>query len=1005
MMSTAPGAPIANAEDVSTFRDKSPVQGPDPQKTQRVSWEAIGDTIRQGEFAKAKQLIRDRLVEMPNDPVAISWLAKVEYESGNRNDAIELLRDVDIDTPVHGIPAAGLLATWLIETGEFEKSLVQLRAILSRMPREPLVHRQISQVLNLMGRRQEAAQHVRELCLLGNVTQNELASLMSLRLPFDTRDSDATVAADKQNEGVQWPTGLAQALELLKCGDARSALSLLRAGVNAINEDANSPRDPWMISLFGRTAVELNDNEAIAAWLDSLSPGVTRSADHWCALGLLAGRPDIGRTDEAIQFCEAALELDPTDWSSCGYLEGLITQVGDSGAAIRYHERALHIQNSLLASNRLATSDDELDVSATIQALVDALRKLDRDLEAALWAIIYSRKLGASAGELGDEFSLAEEVRSLQKKHVSVENQKSENQKSLILKDHKRLVSLAESFIDTLRGESFLHDSVTASNSTETIDSTIDVSIRWNTPADHFGLSFQYANADPPKRRDFQLYEQFGAGVASLDFDRDGLVDLYFPQASGTPNQTDSTRPNALFRQVDQRFEEVTQSAECDDRGYGLGVSVGDLNQDGWEDLLICNFGANVLLINQGDGTFRRRSLDPSPHTGWTSSMAVADFNSDSLPDFFEANYVSDPTLFDVPPRDVNGRYSVFKGPESYDAAVDRVFLANSDGGFHPIELETREAASPALGVVAGDFDEDNQVDIYVANDMRANHLWTRERGLFRELGQLRGCAFSRLGGAGASMGIATGDFDGNGRIDIHVTNFLNEPVHHFTQTDSGVFLDGVVGASLYNPTMPVLGFGAFGADIDNDCDDDLIVLNGHIEDLRFKGADFKMLPQCFVNSDGSFQALSPDQLGDFFATKSLGRGLSALDWNKDGRVDFVANHLDRPAVLVENATETPFSWLQLRLVGTLCERSSVGAAVTVQAGGRSVKKWLLSGSGYSSHDESILHFGLGNHDGAVDLSVHWPNGSVQNFRQVPARHRLLIVQGEDEVWKLDETR
>ncbi|MEM9367876.1 MAG: CRTAC1 family protein, partial [Planctomycetota bacterium] len=426
------------------------------------------------------------------------------------------------------------------------------------------------------------------------------------------------------------------------------------------------------------------------------------------------------------------------------------------------------------------------------------------------------------------------------------------------------------------------------------------------------------------------------------------------------------------------------------------------LNQDGWQDLLICNFGINVSFLNQGDGTFRAGKLEPSNDSFWTSSIAIADFNQDSLPDFFEANYVDDPALFETPPRDANGRYSVFRGPESYRAAVDRVFFADPSFGYRAVPLQTRDNASPALGVVAGNFDTDESVDVYVANDMRPNHYWTHANGTFHDLAQLRGCAFGRQGGAGASMGIATGDFDGNGHIDFHVTNFLNEPVHHFLQTDTGVFLDGVLSANLYAPTMPVLGFGTTAADIDNDCDDDLLVLNGHIEDLQFRGADFKMQPQCFLNSRGSFQVISGDVLGGFFQKKTLGRGLASLDWNKDGRVDFVANHLDRPADLVENATETPYSWIQLRLVGTSCERSSVGAAVTLRADNKAIRKWRVSGSGYSSHDEAILHFGLGNDVASADIAVEWSDGSEQHFNQIPARHRFLIVQGEDDVWSLE---
>ena len=969
--------------------------------TQPVSWEEIRVELQRGQFANAKQLITRRLVEIPDDAIAITWLARIEYQSGNRGRAIDLLQEIEIDTPEHGIPASGLLATWLIEQGEFDNALVTLRAILSRMPNEPLVHRQLGQVLNLMGRRQEAAEHVRDLCALGNVTQNELASLLALRLPFDTRESDALSDEQTQGEAMQWPTDLAQARELLKRGEASAALSLMRERVEEMNRDGNTARDPWMISLFGRTAVELNDDDAIALWLTSLTPEVTQSADHWCALGLLAGRPDLGKVQEAMAFCRAALSLDPTDWSTCGYLASLEAQLGKAEDAEEYRDRALLIQNALLSSNRLASTTEDSDASVVVETLVDALRQLDRELEAVLWALVHSSRVRSNASDPADAERLAQEFRRAQAKY-----QAERSQKNSLLDDESRLIASADSFLGAIK-ETFVDASESEPLKLDIVDSRAvedarDVSIQWSVAPDNRGLTFEYANADPIKQRDFQLYEQFGAGVAAFDFDRDGQVDLYFPQASGVPNQNNGTRPNELYRQLDQRFESVTVHASCDERGYSLGVSIGDLNQDGWDDLLVCNFGVNVFFINQGDGTFSRRMPEASLRSFWTSSVAVADLNNDSLPDFFEANYVNDRAVFDIPPRDANGRYSVFKGPESYQAAVDRVFWGNPDGEFRAIELERSEGPSPALGVVAADFDEDGQLDVYVANDMRANHYWTREDEAFLESAMARGCAFGRQGGAGASMGIATGDFDGNGMIDFHVTNFLNEPVHHFLQTDSNAFLDGVLSAGLYTPTMPVLGFGAVGTDVDNDCDDDLIVLNGHIEDLQFKDADFKMTPQCFVNSLGNFRLLDSRNLGEFFQQKTLGRGLSALDWNLDGRVDMVANHLDCAAVLVENVTKTDHSWVQFVLVGTSCERSAVGAFVSLNAGDRTVKKWHVSGNGYSSHDESMLHFGLGDHDGLVDVSVNWPDGSTQSFREVPARQRHLIVQGQDGVWTLE---
>jgi hypothetical protein len=240
------------------------------------------------------------------------------------------------------------------------------------------------------------------------------------------------------------------------------------------------------------------------------------------------------------------------------------------------------------------------------------------------------------------------------------------------------------------------------------------------------GLRFQYENAEPRKDRDFLIYEQFGGGVAVLDYDLDGRVDLYFGQPAGAPLQSNGVKPNYLYRQLDPEYSLVTTESRADDRGYSLGVSAGDLNQDGFDDIVVCNFGVNTRLINQGDGTFRRADPDEAwQHAIWTSSVAIGDVNHDGLPDVVEVNYLDDPEMVEIPPLDAQGRRIPSRGPASYHPASDRVLLQQAEGDWKAVSLETSEDPSaPGLGVVLANIDRNNGLDFVVANDTRPNQLW-----------------------------------------------------------------------------------------------------------------------------------------------------------------------------------------------------------------------------------------------------------------------------------------
>jgi hypothetical protein len=248
-------------------------------------------------------------------------------------------------------------------------------------------------------------------------------------------------------------------------------------------------------------------------------------------------------------------------------------------------------------------------------------------------------------------------------------------------------------------------------------------------------------------------------------------------------------------------------------------------------------------------------------------------------------------------------------------------------------------------------------------------------------------------------MGIATADFDRNGMIDFHVTNFFNEPVHLYLQNQDHIFSDSVIKSDLYRPSVEVLGFGTQALDYDNNGTVDLAVVNGHIDDLRFKGSPHRMLPQLFEGQLHRFVSVAGEDTGDYWTRPAIGRALVRLDWNRDGRLDLVATHHDAPAALLENRTESSYRWLQFRLVGTTSERDAIGARVLVDAGGPKYLDVVTAGDGYACKNESILAFGLGSVDRVDQVTVHWPGGLQQEFRIPALNHRYLLVEGSEEVF------
>jgi len=527
------------------------------------------------------------------------------------------------------------------------------------------------------------------------------------------------------------------------------------------------------------------------------------------------------------------------------------------------------------------------------------------------------------------------------------------------------------------------------------------------------GIDFRDFNSPDPATPGARMFEFTGGGVGAFDYDADGRPDLHFTQGCRWPPDPDQREHlDRLFRNLGDRFIDVTDSANLVEPGFSQGPACGDFDGDGFADLYVANIGPNRLFRNNGDGTFTDVTAPSGLSAGpladaWTASAAVADFNRDGLPDLFDVTYVEGDDVYDrICDHDGVPRVC---SPTVFHGQPDRLLLNRGDGTFTDVSTIAGIDApdGTGLGILVADFDDSGRLSVFVANDERPNHFYGNETPTpgdlpsFRECAVETGLAFDRNGHALACMGVAAGDADADGRLDLFVTNYVDEFNTLYRRRPDGTFEDDTRPAGLAEPSLKMLGFGTQFLDADLDGHEDLVVANGHIDDFTHAGYAYRMRPQFFHNLGGRFTEVPADATGPYFSRELLGRGLARLDWNGDGRDDFAVSHLDDPAALLTNVSEPAGKSASFCLVATRSARDAIGTIVTVRAAGRSVVKQLTAGDGYAASNERKLIFGLGDADGVDSVAVRWPSGATETFSASADGTEWLIVEGRDRTLRL----
>lgn len=524
----------------------------------------------------------------------------------------------------------------------------------------------------------------------------------------------------------------------------------------------------------------------------------------------------------------------------------------------------------------------------------------------------------------------------------------------------------------------------------------------WFTDAtDALGLKFTH-DAGPTGTYFFP--QIMGAGAALFDCDQDGRLDIYLVQ-SGGPN---SPARNQLFRQkADGAFEDISAGSGLDVAGHFTGVAIGDVNNDGWPDVVLTGYRGVRLFLNNGNNTFTEVTKEAGlEDVHWASSASFIDFDRDGWLDLVVVNYVE----YDPTHRYLSaGTRRDYSHPSVFNGTCSSLFRnlgkqADSKVRFRDVTATSGLGRRPSagLGVLCADFNGDGWPDILIANDSKPNHLWINQKdGTFQEEAVLRGVAYNAAGKAEANMGIAYGDVDGDGLPDIIITHLPEETHTCWRQGPPGYFTDRTKEVGLASTQWRGTGFGVALADFNQDGHLDLAIVNGRVSRLReststgFDWHDYVERDQLFANDGtGKFRDISTANPA-LSATPRIGRALCAGDICGNGRVDLLATYVNGPARIYRNIAPQAGHWLMIQAIVPEWKRDAYGALITVTAGNKKWTRLIQPGSSYLSSNDPRAHFGLGTADHIDAIRVAWPDGSLEDFPGGAVDRRRTLRKGE----------
>lgn len=933
-------------------------------------------SFKENDLSNAKMWVDLALKRAPDNPTVLLLAGRIAVAQHHYKDGVRYFREIATkQSPLSFAALVEEADLYFEHLPQPTKSIELYRLVVERDPQHVVANYRLAYLLGTMGYFREAIPHRLRLIHLDQIDPIVLYLLSQGDNALENPEQLLTL----HNAVPEDP--------MPKLGLARLAAEKQQTekAIGLINELlAASPNTISAHVLLGQTLLAAGREAEFRAWYHQLSETVRDSADYWLTLGDWSRNQNQQR--EAARCYWEALQRDPTLERALYQLSRLLADLDRTEMSALMLERSQLFETYDSAVAAAWTGDDP----AATRMASETAESLGLFWEAYGWARLMQIHFPQTPWAIESVQRLRRKLETTPLRRIGHDEHLGSVLGSLNLA-HLPIPSVPPCFESK--------DTIATSN-----DGSNRTPARLIDEAERHGLSFQYFNGSPRDQQSRRMNEFNGGGLAVLDFDNDGWPDLYFTQGCDWPVNNDRKQPtDRLFREKNGLFQDVSLNAEVQENDFSCGVSAGDYNNDGFTDLYITNIGPNRFLRNNGDGTFSETTTETeTAGNDWSTSVVLADINYDGAPDLYVVNYLSGTDLFTRVCPNAKGELQSCN-PRHFSGARDQLYMNQGDGSFStdPSAPAIDHSLGKGLGVVAADFASSRGLELFIANDTVPNFFLTSSESsttpdsTFSEEALVRGLAVNSDGRSEACMGIASGDVDADGDLDLFVTNFYNETNTLYKQASDGFFYDATHEAALDEPSVKMLGFGTQFLDLELDGDLDLIVTNGHIDDLTSTDIPYEMPPQIFHNdSRGKFSTHSVESSNSYFQGKYLGRGLARLDWNRDGLEDIAISHLDAPVALLTNRTSHTNHFVSIQLKGVTSNRDAIGATVTVRTGERQIVRQLTAGDGFQSSNEQLLNFGVGDARIVDSLEIDWPSGTTATFKNVPIDVELLFIEG-----------
>lgn len=958
---------------------------------QSGSLAAMQAAANDGKWDEAFACSNEVLLQHPGNADVMSQVARVAYFAKKPRFAAELLRDACITESFQNESRGLQAVVALIGVGQLYDGIEMLEQAVAVQPMHFELRRWLFDFYIGTEDRLAAFPHAEYLIRHRKFDAELLVSLASMpRRSYDWTPLDQMV---ERNPDDQRPR-LGRAKKLFDQGKFDESIGLL---------DQILKRHPDSMvtnALKARVLAASSQFDAVSELVSQVPDGTERYPDFWLAMGDLARSE--GAPGEAARAYWESTRCDPNVTEAWSKLANVLVAAKDFSSVISDDvDAAAERAKKLNQLDRLVERFDQLGRESSEQAIdvAKSLSGLGRLWEAEAWAALAMTLKGPA---LVPTNQTRESIIAVMSKGTPW--QVSIGQPALQL-DLTMLPLPSKSRGGIVNKPGAMQSKTSIGYAAQTNPSPIMLT----DEAAQRGLNFFGRTRRDPENLNTMLHETLGCGGGVIDYDHDGWPDLYLLAAGGTPPHADSS-PNALMRNLSGRFLETTIQAAVGDTGFGQGVAVGDINEDGFADLLVLNFGRNTLYINNGDGTFKdaTKKLGANSDKQWSTSGAIADIDGDGISDAIVLNYCVGDDIATFGCGNDHG-FTRSCTPVVYPADNDLFYRTNEIGDLVDQTFlwnAVPEISGRGLGIVAGSLDEQPGLDLYVVNDQTENHFWSLQKSndavRLAESGIARGLASNDRSLAQGSMGIASGDFDLDQDIDFYVTNFSGEYSTYYEQQIPGSWKDSTAQKGLVAPTLPMVGFGTAAVDLDNDGLLELMVTNGNVDIFVFdevtKQPTIQSQPaQLFhLDSSGGYRVAETAAESGYMQRPHFGRALWTFDVDRDGRIDMGVTHQTEPIAILVNHTAQTHHWIEFQLVGVSSARDAVGAKIELQNDTSRCTGWLTSGDGFLCSSERIVRFGLGATVQPCGVTITWPDGSIQTIDHLSVDSRWLIVQHED---------